>query len=65
MKGAIPLAAFIRSYFKDPADFANVHGCKRNTVYRMQARGVYVTGNREKYTIWTPSEPKGDQPDLF
>lgn len=65
MKGSIPLAAFIQTYFKDAAEFAKIHGCNRNTVYRMKAKGVYVSGDREKYITWTPSEPKGDQPNLF
>lgn len=65
MQGSIPIEAFIKTYFKDAAEFANIHGCSRNTVYRMKAKGIYISGNREKYTIWTPSKPKGDQPDLF
>ena len=60
-----PLKAFIAEYFKDPADFANIHGVERDSVYRMQRNGVYASGDRSCYTLWYPKKDGGDQQNLF
>lgn len=61
----IPLHEFISAYFKDNAEFARIHGCDRNSVYRMNRQNVHVSGNREKYTTWYPKDTNGDQISLF
>lgn len=61
----ISLREFITLYFKDPAEFARIHGMTRNSVYRRIAAGDHVSGNRESYQIWKLSAKGGDQPNLF
>lgn len=61
----IPLRDFIKTYFKDIAEFARIHGVDRNTVYRRIAAGDHASGNRESYQIWKDGGKGGDQPNLF
>lgn len=61
----MPLSKFIDEHFRDPDDFANIHGITRNSVYRLNTAGVHASGNRTKYTLWYPKKGGSEQQSLF